>query len=192
MPNRISLTTPSYVVLGLVEALGEASPYDMKRVAKLSLDHFRKVRHAQFYSEPERLVEGGYLTVSQEQFGRKRKLYELTRSGADALAKWRDEPCEQVSELRDETLLKIFFGSDPVVAAMRGIELHENRLRDLEKLHAEFDSLMSEGQRLALHFGMRHERYWIDGLRAIADGELHGRPDARAGSGDFAQPLRPT
>lgn len=192
MPNRISLTTPSYVVLGLVEALGEASPYDMKRMAKVSLDHFRQVRHAQFYSEPERLVEGGYLTVSQEKSGRKRKLYRLAQDGIDALAQWRAEPCEQVSELRDETLLKIFFGSDPVVAAKRGIELHERRFRDLEKLQGEFDSLMSEGQRLALHFGMRHERYWIDGLRAIADGELHGRPDARAGSGDLAQPLRPT
>lgn len=186
MPNQISLSTPSYVVLGLVEALGEASPYDMKRVASLSLDHFRMVRHAQFYSEPERLAEAGYLTVDQDQAGRKRKLYKLTPDGAEALAQWRRAPSEQVSELRDETLLKIFFGSDPVATARRGIELHERRLLELEQAQAAFEPRMSEGQRLTLRVGMRHERCWIESLREIAEGTLLDEPKTEIRSGDFA------
>lgn len=174
MSQQIKLTAPSYVVLGLVEAMGEATPYDMKQVAKISLDHFRSVRHAQLYSEPDRLADAGYLTVRAESEGRRRKYYALTDRGSAALAKWLAEPSEPITELRDEGLLKIFFGADPKRIAGEQIGAHQQRLMEFEALLETSGPLMTTGQRLALRSGIRNERFWIEMLEAILAGELHG------------------
>lgn len=174
MGRTIKLTVPSFVVLGLVDAMGEATPYDMKQVAKISLDHFRSIRHAQLYSEPERLAEAGYLEVRAEIDGRRRKYYTLTERGSTALAAWLAEPSEPITELRDEGLLKIFFGADPKRIAGEQLGAHQQRLDEFEALLEKSGALMTSGQRLALRSGIRNERFWIEMLEAILAGELHG------------------
>ncbi|MFY9488818.1 MAG: PadR family transcriptional regulator [Solirubrobacterales bacterium] len=175
MPKKINLTVPSYVVLGMVEGAGEATPYDMKRLAAISLDHFRSVRHAQLYSEPDRLAEAGLLSVRREQSGRRRKLYSLTAAGSDALEAWRHETDEPLAEIRDEGLLKIFFGADPTVVAERQIELHGGRLKEFEDSLETYGPFMTEGQLLVLRMGIEQEIHWIATLKDIASGKLHGR-----------------
>src|SRR3954452_20976605 len=84
----IRLTPTSYVVLGLIRSAKRATPYDLKQMHASGLGGFWTLNHAQLYAEPDRLVEGGYLQVEREESGRRRKLYELTAAGRDALDDW--------------------------------------------------------------------------------------------------------
>ena len=52
----IRLTPVSYIVLGLIDAAGEATPYQLKTAAAASVGNLWSVQHAQLYSEPERLA----------------------------------------------------------------------------------------------------------------------------------------
>src|SRR6201999_4095958 len=56
MSSEIRLTPTSYIVLGLIDAAGEATPYDLKQTVGLSLGNFWSLPHAQLYAEPERLA----------------------------------------------------------------------------------------------------------------------------------------
>jgi DNA-binding PadR family transcriptional regulator len=90
------------------------------------------VPHTTFYEEPARLAKAGYLSQSQEQGGRRRKLYALTASGRRALRAWADSPGSPPSQYRDEGMLKVFAGADPnVVFAGRG-DWHRAKLTELE------------------------------------------------------------
>ena len=89
-PMRLSGT--SYAVLSLLELLGPATPYDLKQLLEKSIENFWPVPHTTFYAEPDRLARGGFLTVRQEQGGRRRKRYELTERGREALRDWTASP----------------------------------------------------------------------------------------------------
>ena len=75
------LTPTSFIVLGLIELSGEATPYDLKQAVGRSLGNFWSLQHAQLYSEPERLAEAGYLKERREEGGRRRRHYSLTAEG---------------------------------------------------------------------------------------------------------------
>src|SRR4051794_8953291 len=111
--STVRLSHTSYVVLGLVEAIGTATPYDLKLAAAAGVGHFWSLPHTQLYSEPARLAEAAYLDEEREPAGRRRRLYSLTSRGRDALAEWRSTPTADVYEIRDAGLLQLFFGADP-------------------------------------------------------------------------------
>src|ERR1700736_2345980 len=108
--SSVNLTPTSYIVLGLLEWAGEATPYELKRLVGESVGHFWSLQHAQLYTEPERLTKAGLLTEDREQAGRRRKRYALTDAGRDALGQWRGNPTDAFTELRDLGLLQLFFG----------------------------------------------------------------------------------
>jgi PadR family transcriptional regulator AphA len=162
------LTDTSFVVLGLLDLAGdEATPYDLKRFAQLGLFDFWSVPHTQLYTECKRLAEGGLLSERREEGGRRRRFYRLTESGKAALEKWRDEATDAFFELRDPSLLKLFFGGDPAVLAEAQIRVHEAELKKLEATLAGVDSddpkVPSElrGMFLAAEFGIEAERVAI-------------------------------
>lgn len=163
------LTIPSYIVLWIVRTLEEATPYEMKQYAAMSIDHYWSIRHAQLYSEPDRLVAGGYLTVRQEEGGRRRKRYRLTDAGADALTDWQSKPTTQRIELRDEALLKLFVGADPVMIATEQLPIREAHLVALDAALAMFGEFMSPGQRLGVEMGIGVEKTIIAHWKAIAN-----------------------
>ncbi len=165
----VRLTPTSFIVLGLVEQLGEATPYDLKRAVGVSVGHFWSLQHAQLYSEPDRLTGAGHLTVELEQGGRRRKRYRITASGRKALALWRDEPPEDLGELREPALLKLFFGADPARLAESQIEAHRARLARYEAIRRDLPELMTKGNALALGSGIGHELEWIRFWEEIAD-----------------------
>jgi DNA-binding PadR family transcriptional regulator len=118
--------------MSLLELFGEATPYDLKQTLEHSIENFWPVPHTTFYEEPARLAKAGYLSQSQEQSGRRRKLYALTDSGRAALRAWADSPGSPPSQYRDEGMLKVFAGADPnVVFAGRG-DWHRAKLAELE------------------------------------------------------------
>src|SRR4051812_26808809 len=79
--QAIRLTSTSFAVLSLIDALGPSSPYDLKQALEKSIENFWPVPHTTFYAEPARLARGGFLSEQQEASGRRRKLYSLTDAG---------------------------------------------------------------------------------------------------------------
>ena len=164
----LNLTPTSYIVLGLIELSGEATPYELKQAVRGSLANFWSIQHAQLYSEPERLAAAGYLRERRERGGRRRRRYSLTTGGSEALDAWRAAPTEQLSELRDPALLRLFFGADPAALAELQLKAHRNKLAEYERLKR-FDP--GDGRRgpwLALDSGIGHEREWIRFWEALA------------------------
>ena len=43
----------------MIDVLGTATPYDLKRAAAAGVGHFWSLPHTQLYSEPARLAEAG-------------------------------------------------------------------------------------------------------------------------------------
>jgi len=155
------LSQGSFVVLGLIEQAEPATPYDLKQLASLSTSHFWSLPHTQLYSECGRLADEGLLSERQEPHGRRRRTYRLTASGRRALARWREEPTGELYELRDEGLLKLFFGGDPAALAHKQLASHEARLAAYEAVCDQGGGEMPDGQRLALEAGIGHEREYI-------------------------------
>src|SRR3712207_2096347 len=110
--SSIALTPTSYIVLGLLERTGPATPYDLKRAA-LTIADVWSVPHTQVYAEPARLAGAGLLDEEREDGGRRRRIYTLTDAGRRALEEWRATPTADLTELRDPGLLKLCFGADP-------------------------------------------------------------------------------
>ena len=157
----IKLTPTSYIVLGVLELAPGSTPYELKQAVAVSVGNFWSLQHAQLYTEPERLTKGGYLTEKREKGGRRRKRYTLTARGRKALGDWRSEPTDELSELRDPGLLKLFFGADPGPLAEVQLEAHRRQLCRYEELRDAAQSDDPRGPWLTLDAGIGHERVWI-------------------------------
>jgi DNA-binding PadR family transcriptional regulator len=156
----LKLTNVSFIVLGLLSWAGRATPYDLKQMAA-SLTDLWSVQHTQLYGEPARLAKAGYVTEEQEATGRRRKTYELTEKGHQALEEWKAAPTDAFTELRDPGLLKLYFGADPPAVAADQLTLHRRRLTEYEALAAEAPEDAPAGPLLALQAGLGHEREWV-------------------------------
>ena len=159
--QELRLTPTSYIVLGLLELRGESTPYELKQAVAVSLGNFWSLQHAQLYSEPQRLADAGYLKERREEGGRRRRRYSLTASGRTALEDWRTTPTDQLSELRDPGLLKLFFGADPAELAEVQLEAHRRKLAEYEDFRRRDTGDGPRGPWLALESGIGHEREWI-------------------------------
>jgi PadR family transcriptional regulator, regulatory protein AphA len=157
--SSLHLTETSFVVLGMLEAAGEATPYDLKRVAQISVRNIWAVPHTQLYTECERLAKAGLLAERRETVGRRRRFYKLTSLGRKALEKWRGEPTEEFREMRDPGAVKLFFGADPKALADAQIKAHKEKLEEVHRAQKIPD--MPRGMHLALEFGVNQERALI-------------------------------
>lgn len=158
MSSETRLTPTSYIVLGVLEAAGEATPYDLKQLVAASLGNFWSLQHAQLYTEPARLAAAGYATERREEGGRRRKHYELTAKGRKALRDWLREPTEELAELRDTALLRVFFGADPASQATGQLRAHREKLAEYERILGEAGEELPDGVRMTLEAGIGHER----------------------------------
>ena len=157
----IRLTPVSYIVLGLVNWAGEATPYELKQMVAASIGEFWSIQHAQLYTEPERLAQAGLLTEDQEKGGRRRKRYAVTPAGRAALEEWLATPTADWTELRDPGLLQLFLGADPAALAEVQLRTHRAKLAEYEAMHDSSQAGGLPGPRLALEAGLAHEREWI-------------------------------
>jgi DNA-binding PadR family transcriptional regulator len=162
---RMKLSGTSYAVLSLLELIGPATPYDLKHALEQSIENFWPVPHTTFYAEPDRLASGGFLTVRQEHGGRRRKVYELTEQGSTALREWRGSPDVTPPQVRDEGVLKIFAGADPLPIMRRRVAWHRAKLGELEGyLEAVGESADAAGVRQSLLFGTGYHRLVLRAL----------------------------
>ena len=172
MQPDLKLTPTSYIVLGLLEMSGQATPYDLKQAVSATLGNFWSLQHAQLYTEPQRLAEAGYLKERREEGGRRRRHYSLTAKGRKAFEEWRGTPTDALSELRDLALLKLFFGTDQHELAAVQVEAWKEKLEEYEA-YKSMDT--GEGPRqpwLTLDCGIAHTREWIRFWEAVgSDGD---------------------
>ena len=104
MPNP-ELSLFSYEILGLVGREG-AGPHDLLRLAKRGR-FFNWAGESQYYTEPKRLAELGYLSARKEPGKtRERTVYTLTDEGLHALRKWAQTPVT-FTPLKSEALLRL-------------------------------------------------------------------------------------
>ena len=184
----IKLTPTSYVVLGLVALVGEATPYDLKRRVADSVGHVWSFPHAQLYTEPARLAAAGLLKEQREKGGRNRRIFTITASGTAALRKWLSQPSERAEprELRDPGLLRLFFAdllSGAEVAALAGEQeaLHRKALSALEADAARFAGAANhEASFGPLRMGLIYERaaigFWHEVARESSKHAKRTRP----------------
>lgn len=168
--QEIRLTPTSYVVLGLIERLQPATPYQLKQAAALGVGELWSLPHTQLYSECQRLAAAGLLSERREQSGRRRRIYRLTATGSKALDAWRSEPTSELWELRDAGLLKLHFGADPAALAEAQLEAHERKLRWYEEMRDAAGDDAPEGALLTLEAGIGHEREYIRFWSRVRDG----------------------
>jgi DNA-binding PadR family transcriptional regulator len=157
--SDIKLTTPSYLVLGMVELLEPVTPYQLKAFAAETVTKFWALPHTQIYTQCDRLLEAGYLSEKRESEGRRRRSFSITRTGAKALEAWRHEEVFAPVELRDLATLKLFFGADPKMLAEQQLAIHQAQLD--KYLAVEKTGEGPEGARLALQTGIVHEREFV-------------------------------
>jgi PadR family transcriptional regulator, regulatory protein AphA len=159
---KTRLTPTSYVVLGLIEQMQPASPYDLKLAAAMGVGQFWSLPHTQLYSECGRLAEAGFLSERREESGRRRRIYRLNAGGKEALERWRAEPTSELYELRDAGLLKLYFGADPKKLAPDQLQAHKGRLREYEAQLEQCRQMDApEGIIHAIEAGIGHEREYV-------------------------------
>lgn len=159
------LTSTSYALLALLDQLGEATPYEIKQAMDKSIENFWPVPHTTAYEEPARLADGGYLSVHQEEGGRRRKTYSLTDEGRAALVAWAQDTTAAPPQLRDETMLKVFAGADPVAFMEPRRAYHREKLAELEGYLEEVgDEEAWRRSALALTAGVIYHRKMLEML----------------------------
>jgi PadR family transcriptional regulator AphA len=159
----IRLTQTSYAVFSLLNLLGEATPYDLKQLLERSIENFWPIPHTTFYAEPERLARGGYLSENQEAGGRRRKRYTLTERGREALAEWVRSTDVAPPQYRDEGLLKVFAGADPLPIMAQRRAWHLAKLAELGGcLEAVRATDSPRGVELSLIAGITYHRQLLE------------------------------
>jgi DNA-binding PadR family transcriptional regulator len=168
--KQIKLTTTSYALMALLEQLDEATSYDIKQALDRSIVNFWPVPHTTAYEEPARLAAGGYLSAKQESGGRRRKRYSLTAQGRRALRAWADEPSAAPPQLRDEFVLKVFAGADPLPMVEERIAWHRGKLEELEAILDELRGIEKyRGSERTLLTGLAYHQKMIEMIEALRD-----------------------
>ena len=91
--------------------LGSRTGYDIKQKIEISTRFFWGASYGQIYPELKRLAAAGLVEAAQDpRGGVKRTAYRLTPAGERVLHEWLTDRGHQLFEMRDEALLKIFFG----------------------------------------------------------------------------------
>jgi PadR family transcriptional regulator AphA len=105
----VELSATGRVVLGLI-AFGKCTGYDIKTFVDKTTRYFWAASYGQIYPELKQLEQRGLVHGRPEPSGgRARTVYELTEAGESALKGWLASGGDQLYELRDEGMLKLFF-----------------------------------------------------------------------------------
>ena len=175
MSSAASLTPFSYVILVLVGE-GGAGPHDLVRMMRQGAFAYWHSSQSQFYAEPKRLAELGYLR-SEKRPGRTRERteYRLTGAGRAALREWVATPAappriqnEGVVRLlasewaEDATVLEGLRGLREEIAAGRA---WLDRAAEIEPTLPHRERALRLNRRLALRM-LDAQEAWLDEVEA--------------------------
>ena len=162
----------SYVILGMLR-LGARSGYEVKRWVDRSARFFFAISPPQVYGELKKLESAGLVSGRDDPGGgRKRRLYEVTPAGDEALEAWLNTPEELSLEIRDKAVLRLFFADlvDGEVAELLLAAMQERSRRALERfetdIHPASERIREED---GFHFPELTARFGMDFHRWLAD-----------------------
>lgn len=99
------------VILGLLSHQN-LTGYEIKKRMDTTLKYFWGASYGSIYPTLNSLVSDGLATkLNTTENGRNKIIYTITENGRNHLKQWLSSPVEK-DEIRYETLLKLFFGSD--------------------------------------------------------------------------------
>jgi PadR family transcriptional regulator, regulatory protein AphA len=189
----MSLSPTGYVILGMLRHEPRTG-YEIKQAVDRSTRFFWAASYGQIYPELRRLAKAGLVEGEADPKGeRKRTVYRLTRAGRTELRRWLAED-PAVLEIRDESLLKLFFAAAApprkaaeIIAARR--RAHEQKLERLREIEP-FAAASSEADPypyMVLRFGLASSEWvvrWCDEALAELDEEGRGAQPRRQGRPD--------
>ena len=110
----------THAILGFL-TWGPMSGYEIRKRVEESIGNFWSESFGQIYPELRRLEAEGLIEPAGETDtgGRPRRTYAITDAGRAELGNWFEEP-PQPMPVRNEMLLKLFFGGRPAPEAMIG------------------------------------------------------------------------
>ena len=138
----MDLSPTAYVVLGMIR-LGKTNGYEIKQLVDQSTRLFWAASYGQIYPELKRLEQEGLIEGKDASNGnRGRRVYELTPSGHEELVSWLLADRTVTVELRDESLLMLFFADAvPREQALMVLEGRKRGHEDFLKVLREIQSL---------------------------------------------------
>ena len=174
----------SYVILGLLDLIGPATPYDLKRVVAGSVGYFWPFPQSQLYAEAERLAGLGLVEEAAEGSGRRRRVFRLTAAGRRQLQRWVKEPTDAQTELRDLGLLKLFFATAVDRRAVTALAehqrtAHQRRLDEYRAIDAGFTDDDRSPPRRTLEMGLTFERAMVAFWTAVVSEPPDLKPTGR-------------
>jgi PadR family transcriptional regulator, regulatory protein AphA len=176
----MELSKTSYVILGML-ALGKRTGYEIKSLVDVSTRNFWAASYGQIYPELKRLEDAGLIAGKDEPGdGRRRRAFELTADGAQALRDWltSDDPLHL--ELRHEGALKLFFSDvldvDERIEQVRRMRAEHGRIRErlmaLREVKQEVDQ--DSMTMVVLRWGIAYQDFMIEWTEQ-AERELSAR-----------------
>lgn len=181
-----------YAILGMLIS-GPKSGYDLKQQFEERIGHFWSESLGQIYPALHRLNDDGLvsLRIMRHESRPERKVYRITSRGRAAFHSWLTEP-PAPPRVRNELLLKIFFGSEmcphDVLEHIERFEAEQAELRTLYRfLGEEVERLAGSPEqllywRLALSSGRRVNRArlaWCREARSTVGSLTRKRSGAR-------------
>lgn len=137
------LSDAAYGVLVLVALRGPSTAYDVKRALARLAGEYWSAPHTQVYRDCARLAAAGLLDEHVEEAGRRRRVYDLSAAGREAVTAWVREPTDYSMEIRDVASLKLLaaeFSTPEAVRALadRQAADYRRRLAILDDAEARF------------------------------------------------------
>jgi PadR family transcriptional regulator AphA len=179
---------------------GSRTGYDIKQKIEISTRFFWGASYGQIYPELKRLAAAGLVEAEHDpRGGLKRTAYRLTPAGERVLHDWLTDQGHQLFEMRDEALLKIFFGdlltSEELLANVTARRVWCERTLELFR---QIDDMTvtgwgpRESPTEALHYGLELIE-WMRDWYARKEAELtaRARQDRRAGTRDSGRRRSP-
>jgi len=99
-----------FILLGFLN-YGQMTGYDLKQAIDNSTAHFWHAHHSQIYTtlrdmEKEGLVTSQFIKESGQP---DRRVYTISEPGKQSLGSWLDQPMTEMSPIKEEFLVRIFF-----------------------------------------------------------------------------------
>lgn len=136
-----------FAIMGMLALAPKSSGYDIKKLMEQSTQYFWKESFSSIYPVLSTLIEEGLVMQHEDasKSKRQRNVYELTEEGRRELKRWIDKPVEY-EQLRNELLLKLFFGETvPPATTRKHVEEFHKMLIIKDKLYKTIkDQLQSE------------------------------------------------